>query len=80
MNEWPDAPTPDPARVLAAEIANGQALTRAERAGRFGGKRSTAVARAKIADDLGEAGLSVTPAVADAEPPSRTTNPPPTEQ
>jgi hypothetical protein len=67
MNEWPNAPTPDPARALADEIADGQELTLADVAGRFGVKRITAAARAKIAADLAEAGLTVSPAIADAE-------------
>src|SRR4051812_20390071 len=67
MNQWPNAPTPDPARGLADEIADGGELTLAEVAGRFGVRRITAGAREKIAADLAEAGLTVAPAIVDAE-------------
>src|SRR5258708_6214304 len=69
MHDWPNAPSSDPVKRLLEDVHRGGslALTPGELGARFGIQRLTTNARAQMAADLAEAGLTCTPALADAQ-------------
>src|SRR4051794_24146966 len=70
MHEWPNAPTPDPARVLSQEVARAGGaleLPLSQIGSRFGVQRLTQSSRARMAEDLRRVGLVAEPGIAEAQ-------------